>query len=188
MSGGEGRKGRDWHFSRRRHLHSAELKTSVADLENGDGGDKKGQKVPKMRRDTRQCPSHLPCQAHPLATAPGPAPSAADDPLTVLALPPAPSPPLPLTPVSALPVPSGPLPLHFPSLLPPLPPLITLLPPAATPFPPLRPQTSANQSPEGDYLRELENVPEDYVDEQERRVSGCRGWEVEYTRTDPGNG
>ncbi|KAI3413674.1 hypothetical protein GPALN_016354 [Globodera pallida] len=95
---------------------------------------------------------------------------------------PPPPPPPPTVPMLPLAVPSGLLPLQFPTLLPPIVPSLTVVPPPpvqlsgriAKPSPSLTTLSSLPQSPEGDYLKELENVSEDYVDEQERRLPCLR--------------
>uniref|UniRef100_A0A914HCZ6 Ground-like domain-containing protein n=1 Tax=Globodera rostochiensis TaxID=31243 RepID=A0A914HCZ6_GLORO len=96
--------------------------------------------------------------------------------------PPLPPPAPPTVPMLPLAVPSGLLPLQFPTLLPPIAPSLTVVPPPpvqlsgriAKPSPYLTTLSSLPQSPEGDYLKELENVSEDYVDEQERRLPCLR--------------
>ncbi|KAL3117181.1 hypothetical protein niasHT_007584 [Heterodera trifolii] len=108
----------------------------------------------------------LPQQQLRVASAAGPAPS---PPLFPVLSVPSPSP------SNALP--STLLPLQFPTLLPPIVPVPR---PPSSPvqlpdfLPIAKPSPSLRPSLEGDYLKELENVPEDYVDEQERKPNFLR--------------
>ncbi|CAK5008844.1 unnamed protein product [Meloidogyne enterolobii] len=83
-------------------------------------------------------------------------------------------PPPPQLPQAPQPLPPPPLiqpflPLQFPNnLFPTLPSLITTPPFQPTSF--ANPLELVQQHPEKEYLKELENVPEDYLDEQENKV------------------
>lgn len=134
-------------------------------VDNKNNGEEEAEEVPMPMI------GHKAHHYHQQQQQPNHSPSAVPFPMAATAT--EPTIPPPALPAAVAPITPS-LPLQFPTLLPPLV-SFTLPPSLVSPLTPLPVPTTSTPTPIGlpaerEFLRELENVPEDYVDEQERRL------------------